>query len=124
MNEWNPRSREIAAEEFGIRVVDESPEKLAAAGETFDVISMVAVLEHCADPTSVVQQYVGLLREKGILVVAVPQFTRLNSLVSQGSSANVIPPLHPSKCGSSAVRLFCCMSMSPTATFGISPCLR
>jgi hypothetical protein len=37
-----------------------------------------------------------ILKPGGCLVNVVPHFTRLNALVSQGSSANVVPPYHVS----------------------------
>jgi SAM-dependent methyltransferase len=105
INEWNTKSREIAMSEFGVQVVDASPEKLAAAGQKFDVISMMAVLEHCTHPAKMVAEYIGLLNEGGRLAIVLPHFSRLNGAVSRGSSPNVCPPFHVSLFNETNLRL-------------------
>ena len=94
LNEFNPRSCELAAEIPGIAVVSDPPDRLAAAGVTYDVISAMAVLEHIAQPEQFLRDYALLLPQGGTLVIGVPQFTRLNAAVSQGASPNAVPPFH------------------------------
>jgi SAM-dependent methyltransferase len=94
LNEMNPRSVEIAASVLGIKTVTGDPEALLAASERFDVVSSVSVLEHIPDPASFLIGYSRLLKPGGVMVTMVPQFTALNSAVSRGSSANVVPPYH------------------------------
>jgi len=104
INEFNPRSVEIANELYGLKTLANTASELLAKGETFDVISSVAVLEHVANPFQFVKDYARLLKPGGTLVTVVPNFTRLNATVSRGSSANVVPPFHLSLFNSSNLR--------------------
>ncbi|WP_186418063.1 ATP-binding cassette domain-containing protein [Bosea sp. CS1GBMeth4] len=96
LNELNPQSIEIARSLFNFDVVNDDPAKLLAAGERFDVVSSVAVLEHIPEPYEFLTSYARLVRPGGWLVTVVPHFSELNATLSQGSSANVVPPYHVS----------------------------
>ncbi len=104
LNELNPESGAIAKSLFDLEVLDGNPETLRAQGLLFDVVSSVAVLEHIPDPAAFLTSYAGLVRPGGWLVTVVPQFTRLNAEISQGSSPNVVPPFHTSLFGEEALR--------------------
>ena len=94
LNEFNPRSLEIAREVYGLDTSQRTAAEMLAAGERFDVISSVAVLEHLAAPMDFVKDYARMLAPGGVLVTVVPNFTSLNAKISHGSSANVVPPYH------------------------------
>lgn len=96
LNELNPQSIEIARSLFNFDVVNDDPGKLLAAGERFDVVSSVAVLEHIPEPYEFLTSYARLVQPGGWLVMVVPHFSELNATLSQGSSANVVPPYHVS----------------------------
>lgn len=96
LNESNPLSVRIARDQLGLDVVTEDAAELLRRGERFDVISSVAVLEHIPHPVSFLAGYTKLLKPGGRLITVIPQFTLLNSFVSQASSANVVPPYHVS----------------------------
>lgn len=96
LNEWNPRSTELAREIYGLEVVSSSADELRKADHRFDVISAVQVLEHIPDPFSFLIAYADLLKPGGIMVVIVPQFTYLNAMVSRAAAAVVAPPFHAS----------------------------
>lgn len=96
LNEMNPQSISIARELFDFKVVSEDPAELFNGGELFDVVSSVAVLEHVTTPLEFLRSYAATVKPGGWLVMVVPHFTRLNSVVSQGSSPNVVPPYHVS----------------------------
>lgn len=104
LNELNSESGAIARSLFDLEVLDGNPETLRAQGLLFDVVSSVAVLEHIPDPAAFLASYTALVRPGGWLVTVVPQFTRLNAEISQGSSANVVPPFHVSLFGEEALR--------------------
>jgi SAM-dependent methyltransferase len=104
LNESNPLSVRIAREQLGLEVVTEDAAALLLRDERFDVISSVAVLEHIPNPVSFLTGYTKLLKPGGWLITVVPQFTRLNSFVSQASSANVVPPYHVSLFSESTLR--------------------
>lgn len=96
LNETNPQSIQIAHELFGLDILSDDPETLAASGKRFDVISSVAVLEHIPNPLPFLNSYAALLKPGGWLVTAIPHFSALNAAVSHGSSSNVVPPFHTS----------------------------
>lgn len=96
LNEFNAQSVKIARETFNLDVVTANPSTLVEQGETFDVVSSVAVLEHIPEPLDFIKSYAALVRPGGWLVTVVPHFTALNAAISQGSSPNVVPPFHTS----------------------------
>jgi SAM-dependent methyltransferase len=96
LNEFNPRSLQLAREIYGLDAIDSDAHQLRNMERRFDVISAVAVLEHIPDPFSFLHSYAELLKPDGILVLIVPQFTRLNAAVSKAASANAAPPFHVS----------------------------
>ena len=96
LNEFNPRSLQLAREIYGLDTVDNDAHQLRNMERRFDVISAVSVLEHIPEPFSFLRSYAELLKSDGILVLIVPQFTRLNAAVSKAASANAAPPFHVS----------------------------
>lgn len=105
LNEYNPRSIELAREIYGLEPVSHDASRLATAGCRFDVISAIMVLEHIPDPLDFVRSYARLLNPGGILVAMVPHFTHLNAAVSKAASPNVTPPFHVSLFRCSNLRL-------------------
>ena len=61
-----------SAKGFQARVVDLNREPLSFADESFDGITMLAVLEHVFDPYSVIREIHRVLRPGGELVIDVP----------------------------------------------------
>jgi SAM-dependent methyltransferase len=96
INEFNPRSVELAKELFGTEILPADPQAIAATGRQFDVISAIAVLEHIIQPHDFVDSYVRLLKPGGKFIVHVPHFTHLCAAVAQGSSPITVPPYHAS----------------------------
>lgn len=94
LNEFNPRSLEIAEELYGIKTSAKSAQDLFDHSEKFDVISSVMVLEHISDPLSFVKGYGRLLNPGGTLITIVPNLTYLTSVISRASSASLAPPFH------------------------------
>jgi lipopolysaccharide transport system ATP-binding protein len=105
LNEFNPRSLEIARELFSVATSGDNPKILMSRGEVFDVISAISVLEHIPEPIEFLKSYAELLVPGGCLVVVVPQFSQLNADVSKGASPNVVPPFHVSLFRESNLRL-------------------
>jgi SAM-dependent methyltransferase len=103
LNEMNPQSIAIARDVFKLNVVELNPVDLMR-GPKYNVVSSVAVLEHTPNPVDFLRSYASLVEVGGWLVVAVPHFTRLNALVSRGSSPNVVPPFHLSLFNEEALR--------------------
>ena len=96
LNEFNPRSVELAAEIYGLDVVSSNARELLESGRRFDVISAVSVLEHVSDPLLFVEPYARLLTDSGVMAIIVPQFTALNAAVSKATAPNATPPFHVS----------------------------
>jgi hypothetical protein len=96
LNEFNPRSLELAQEIYGLEVLNSDPKQLVLQPRRFDVISAIMVLEHIPHPKEFVEAYASLLKPGGLFVVMVPHFTHLNAAVSKASCANATPPFHVS----------------------------
>jgi len=96
LNEYNPRSCELAREIYGLRVVSNDARQLYEAGRRFDVISAVSVVEHITDPFPFLRSYAQLLKSHGTMVIIIPQFTALNAMISKAASPTVTPPFHVS----------------------------
>ncbi len=96
LNEFNPRSVELAGEIYGLDVVTSDACELREAGRRFNAISAVSVLEHVSDPLLFVKSYAQLLTDNGVLAIIVPQFTALNAAVSKATAPNATPPFHVS----------------------------
>jgi SAM-dependent methyltransferase len=96
LNEFNPRSVELAREIYGLDVLSSSALELSESNRRFDVISIIQVLEHITDPLSFLRSYADLLKPDGMMVAVLPQFTRLNAAVSKAASPTVTPPFHVS----------------------------
>lgn len=96
LHEINECSARFAREHYALPVLDAPIETLASGGQTYDVISLIAVLEHVTRPYTFLQQVAALLKPDGYLFLSVPRFSRLNRWISQGSSANTCPPFHVS----------------------------
>ncbi len=106
LNEMNQESlnvaRQVFAQKFEVTSLD--ADALQATGQRFDVISSVAVVEHIPNPLPFLESYAQLLKPGGVLVIVVPHFSPLNTLISKGSSANVVPPYHTSLFSQEALR--------------------
>lgn len=104
LNELNPQSVAIAKRLFDFSVISDDPARLRAENRQFDVVSSVAVLEHIPEPYDFLLSYADLVKPGGWLITVVPHFSELNAQISQGSSANVVPPYHVSLFGENALR--------------------
>lgn len=96
LNEFNPRSIEIAQSQFHIAATTDDAVQLAGQGKSYDVISFIAVVEHIPLPKAVIEQYARLLNPGGSLAIVVPNFTRLSAAVAHAASSSVCPPFHVS----------------------------
>jgi 2-polyprenyl-3-methyl-5-hydroxy-6-metoxy-1,4-benzoquinol methylase len=62
------------ARERGFEVINETIEQAELPSDHFDVITMYSVIEHLADPVSVVHQLARAARAGGILAVCTPKY--------------------------------------------------
>jgi SAM-dependent methyltransferase len=62
----------IAQEQYGLNVINAALEHIDFDDRQFDTITLFHVLEHVHDPVAVVTRSHALLREGGVLLVAVP----------------------------------------------------
>ncbi|MBI3411949.1 MAG: ATP-binding cassette domain-containing protein [Planctomycetes bacterium] len=94
LNELNQESASFARRHFQLRVLDTDFKELARRGRSFDIISVIAVLEHVSHPRTFLEDLLALLRPGGFLFLYVPNFSPLNRMVSRASSPAVCPPYH------------------------------
>jgi len=64
---------EIARRMYGIQLLHGTLETLSVPQKSFDNITLFHVLEHVPNPRLVIEKCVFLLRESGVLVIAVPR---------------------------------------------------
>src|SRR5512140_3190729 len=62
----------LAKEKYGLSILAGQVEALDLSPQSFDTITLFHVLEHVPDPGKLVSRCHALLREQGILVIAVP----------------------------------------------------
>lgn len=62
----------LAKEKYGLSLLAGQVEALDLPSQSFDTITLFHVLEHVPDPAKLVNRCHALLREKGIIVIAVP----------------------------------------------------
>jgi 2-polyprenyl-3-methyl-5-hydroxy-6-metoxy-1,4-benzoquinol methylase len=90
------------AAEVGVTLIKENAEVHADNGSLYDVVVSFQVLEHVSEPAVFLKACVRLLREKGILIIAVP-----GSDGFLGQSTNHfldMPPHHVSRWSEQALR--------------------
>jgi SAM-dependent methyltransferase len=71
--EPNKAVREFSISNYGLKILD-SETSLRTGNDSFDVISMWHVLEHLENPEEQFELNNGLLKENGLLVVALPNY--------------------------------------------------
>ena len=96
LNEMNRDAMSFATATYGLATIAGGPAEVAASGIKFDVISMIASLEHVPRPYELLSAYSALLRPGGRLVLGIPRFSPFNRAISHASSASVTPPYHVS----------------------------
>lgn len=79
---------------YGIDVVAGSPSEWGFPDRSFDVITLSHVLEHIPDPAGMVGACRRLLKERGLLVVAVPNISSLQASVGKGAWFHLDVPYH------------------------------
>jgi 2-polyprenyl-3-methyl-5-hydroxy-6-metoxy-1,4-benzoquinol methylase len=77
--EYDRNTAEFITKNFNIHVVTGNPMDWGFPPESFDVITMNHVLEHMPDPKIAIDECSRLLVKGGLLVVAVPNITSLQS---------------------------------------------
>jgi len=72
--EVNPTMAKLATDKFNIKVFNGSVWDFPASAESFDVITMIDVLEHLWEPMIILKKCHSLLRPGGILLIKVPHY--------------------------------------------------
>lgn len=82
------------AAQSGLSIDYRSGEIDAVAGEAFDLITCLEVIEHVADPASFIAGLAGLLAPGGLLILSTPNRTTLSNiaLIGIGETVGGIPP--------------------------------
>lgn len=72
-----PRAREHARDVYGLDVRPEPLEEAGLAPESFDAVALLSVLEHAAEPLTLLRDCARVLRPGGALYVIVPNVASL-----------------------------------------------
>ena len=92
--EYDRITAESIAEYYNINVVTGNPGDWGFPPESFDVITMNHVLEHMSAPESAIGECSRLLGKRGLLVVAVPNITSLQSSLGKHLWFHLDIPYH------------------------------
>lgn len=78
----------------GLNIEYRQGDAAAVAGETYDLVNCLEVIEHVADPAAFVAQLAGLVTEGGLLILSTPGKTALSrfAMISVGETIGGIPP--------------------------------
>lgn len=77
--ERDPAAAQFAREKLHLRVLTGSVDDLAHTGERFDVITLWHVLEHLYRPRETLRQVCQLLRDSGVVIIAVPNIASVDA---------------------------------------------
>lgn len=100
------RSFKPAFELLGNKVVNSIIKDGMYSNKYFDVITLWHVFEHLSDPSSVLALCKGLLHDKGILVIAVPNYRGWIARIGGPLWFNLDPPRHVIHYNSKSIRSF------------------
>jgi len=92
--EYDLITAESIAKNYDIHVVTGNPGEWGFPPGSFDVVTMNHVLEHMSDPESAIRECAGLLEKGGLLVVATPNITSLQSSLGKHLWFHLDIPYH------------------------------
>lgn len=79
--ELGARAARHAREQYGLPVIEKTLEESQLESASFDVVTMIEVLEHLPDPRSALTEIHRILKEGGLLLIGVPNAWSLGVLV-------------------------------------------
>jgi 2-polyprenyl-3-methyl-5-hydroxy-6-metoxy-1,4-benzoquinol methylase len=92
--EYNKETAESINKNYNINIVTGDPGDWGFPPESFDVVTMNHVLEHMSAPESAIGECSRLLEKGGLLVVAVPNITSLQSAMGKHLWFHLDIPYH------------------------------
>ncbi|MBF0320314.1 MAG: class I SAM-dependent methyltransferase [Nitrospirae bacterium] len=92
--EFDEATASNAASYYGIDVIAGEPHTWKFEAASFDVITLNHVLEHIPDPKELIQACHRLLKDNGLLVVAVPNLDGMQSKVGKKNWFHLDVPYH------------------------------
>jgi 2-polyprenyl-6-hydroxyphenyl methylase / 3-demethylubiquinone-9 3-methyltransferase len=89
----NIAAAQLHAASVGLTVDYRSGDTSAVAGERFDLVTSLEVIEHVSDPAAFVAGLAGALAEGGLMILSTPNRTRLSRLtmITVGEGLGQIP---------------------------------
>ena len=92
--EYNEETVESINKNYNVNVVTGNPWDWGFSPGCFDVVTMNHVLEHMSAPEKAISECSKVLREGGLLVVAVPNITSLQSIIGKHLWFHLDIPYH------------------------------
>lgn len=83
-----------AREVLGINVFSGRLEEANYPEESFDIITLLHVLEHLPDPSAILRRSHTLLRKNGLLLIEVPNFGSFEAHIFRSKWVGISAPLH------------------------------
>ena len=93
-NELNKKTANVIRNNYGLTVLEGNINNCSIKKNTFDVINIAHVLEHMNDPFSVISQCKSILKQNGLLFIAIPNNNSLQSIFGQKHWYHLCLPYH------------------------------
>jgi 2-polyprenyl-3-methyl-5-hydroxy-6-metoxy-1,4-benzoquinol methylase len=92
--EFNAETASYAAKAYGLEVKGGVPSEWGFPDTSFDVITIHHALEHVPDPEEMIGACTRLLKNEGLLVIAVPNLSSLQAAAGKGAWFHLDVPYH------------------------------
>jgi len=100
-----PQSAEYARHEFGLDVTVGDFLEVAIASHSYDLVTMIHVIEHFIDPNSAMQKAQDILKPGGLFFLETPNWDGIGSIVQKERWSHLIPPEHLNFFGPASMRV-------------------
>ena len=100
-----PQSGEYARNEFGLDVTVGDFLGVDIAPDSFDLVTMIHVIEHFIDPNRAVQKTRDILKPGGLFFLETPNWDGIGAIVQKERWSHLIPPEHLNYFGPSSMRV-------------------
>lgn len=99
------QSAEFARTEFGLNVTVGDFLGIDIASHSYNLVTMIHVIEHFIDPNGAMQKVQDILKPGGLFFLETPNWDGIGSIVQKGRWSHLIPPEHLNYFGPSSMRI-------------------
>ena len=100
-----PQSAKYARNEFGLDVTVGDFVAVDIAPDSYDLVTMIHVIEHFIDPNRVMKKSREILKPGGLFFLETPNWDGIGSTIQKEKWSHLIPPEHLNYFGPSSIRV-------------------